>query len=212
MKEGQKEIYYATGQNLNNLRTSPHLEAFVDKGYEILLMADPVDEIVMHYCPDYEDMKFISVEQSEVSPGTEEEKEKSRKTLEEKSEGAKDLLSFMRKSLEGSVKDIRLSDRLSTSPACLVNGEEGISSQMEQILRAMGQEVPDVKRILEVNPNHPLFAVLKELYDKEEFHEQLKDYCRIIYDQAVLAEGGTIKDPAGFGKKIANLMIKSIGK
>ena len=212
MKEGQMEIYYSTGQNLDNLRTSPHLEAFVDKGYEILLMADPVDEIVMHYCPDYEDMKFISVEQSEVSPGTEEEKEKSRKTLEEKSEGAKDLLSFMRKSLEGSVKDIRLSDRLSTSPACLVNGEEGISSQMEQILRAMGQEVPDVKRILEVNPNHPLFTVLKELYDKEEFHEQLKDYCRIIYDQAVLAEGGTIKDPAGFGRKIADLMIKSIGK
>jgi len=210
MGEKQKEIYYITGQNLDNIRTSPHLEVFIDKGYEVLLMADPVDELIMHCCPDYKDMKFVSAEQADVTPGTEEEKEESRKFLEEKSEGAKDLLSFMRKELEGQVKDVKLSDRLSSSPACLVTGEDGISPQMEQIMRAMGQPIPEVKRILEVNPNHPLFSVLTELFGQEGAQEQLKEYCGIIYDQAVLAEGGMIKDPAGFGRKIADLMVKSI--
>ena len=210
MQEGQEEIYYMTGQVLENLRHSPHLEAFVDKGYEILLLADPVDEILMHYCSDYEDRKFVSVGQGNVRPGTDEEKKRSLEALEEKGKSFRGLLSFMKEKLGDRVKDVRLSDRLSTSPVCLVTGEEDVSPQMEQILRAMGQDVPDIKRILELNPEHPLFSTLADLYGKEDLHGKLKEYCEIIYDQALLAEGGTIKDPAGFGRRIAHLMVNAI--
>lgn len=210
MQDEQEEIYYVTGQVLDNLRNSPHLEAFTDKGYEILLLADPVDEIVMHYCQDYNDKKFVSVGQGNVRPGTEEEKKKSREILDEKEKSFEDLLSFMKEKLGEKVKDVRLSDRLSSSPACLVTGEEDVSPQMEQILRAMGQEVPEIKRILEINPEHLLFNTLEELYNNEALHERLGEYCELLYDQALLAEGGTITDPAQFGRRIADLMVRSV--
>lgn len=210
MKEGQEEIYYITGQVLENLRNSPHLEAFVDKGYEILLLSDPVDEIAMHYSPEYEGKKFVSVGQGNVRPGSEEEKDKTSELLREKEKEAESVLSFIRTSLGEKVKDVRLTDRLSSSPACLVTDDQDVSPQMEQILRAMGQEVPEIKRILEINPDHNIFKTLKGLYAREELHQRLKEYSELLYDQAVLAEGGTIEDPAEFGRRLADLMVRSV--
>lgn len=206
MKEGQDVIYYMTGPSLDAVKNSPHLEAFAAKGYEVLWFTDPIDEIWLERGLTFEDKAFRSVGQGDVELGTEEEKKQAEEKREDKERELKDVLSALRSQLQEEVKEVRLSSRLTTSPACLVGDAGDMTPQMERLMRSMGQEVPKTKRILELNPDHAVMPKLEALFREDPKSETFKTYAQLLYGQAVLAEGGTLKDPAHFGTLVASLM------
>ncbi len=210
MKEGQESIYYMTGNSLPALEGSPHLESFQEKGYEVLLFTDPVDEIWLQRPPAWDDLTFVSVSKGEVDLGTEEEKEKKREELEAKTETFKPLLERFKTELDADVKEVRLSNRLTNSPACLVVDQFDMTPQMEQLMNAMGQNVPHTKRILEVNPNHTIMAKLQDKLTADGEDPIIADYAKLLYGQALLAEGGQLEDPSSFTKLMTELMAKAI--
>ncbi len=210
MKPGQEAVYYITGESQERLKASPHLEAFRAKGYEVLLLSDPVDEVWTQYTPEYKDKKLIAVGKGAVDLGVEAEKEEAAKEREEKSKEYGGLLAALKTALDEQVKEVRISGRLTESPACLVLDEHDVSPQLEQMLRMMGQEMPKVKRILEVNPAHPLLEKLKALHDADASSETLNGYAELLYGQALLAEGGRLDDPAAFSKRVAEIMAKAL--
>lgn len=209
MKEGQDVIYYMTGPSLSAVKNSPHLEAFAAKGYEVLWFTDPIDEIWLERGLTFKDKAFKSVGQGDVDLGTEEEKKEAEEKREDKERELKDLLSALRSSLQEEVKEVRLSSRLTTSPACLVGDAGDMTPQMEKLMRSMGQEVPKTKRILELNPDHEVMPRLQALFTEDAQSETFKTYAELLYGQAVLAEGGTLADPARFGSLVASLMTAS---
>ena len=208
MKEEQEDIYYLCAPSLDTAKASPHLESFKAKGYEVLLLTDRIDEIWAADFAEYEGHKLVGVGKGEVDPGTEEEKKKAEEERQKAQAQSKDLLEALQKSLDERVKEVRLSKSLVDSPARLVSDEMGITPQMEAMMRSMGQEVPKVKRILEINPGHPVFATAKNLFEQSRDSENLADYARLLYGQAALAEGANLDDPAGFAKLVAKLMAK----
>ncbi len=210
MKPGQEAVYYITGESQERLKASPHLEAFRAKGYEVLLLSDPVDEVWTQYTPEYKDTKMIAVGKGAVDLGAETEKEETAREREEKSKEYSGLLAALKTALDEQVKEVRISGRLTESPACLVLDEHDVSPQLEQMLRMMGQEMPKVKRILEVNPAHPLLEKLKALYDVDASSETLTVYAELLYSQALLAEGGRLDDPAVFSRRVADIMVKAL--
>ena len=210
MKEGQDSIYYMTGNSLPALEGSPHLESFQDKGYEVLLFVDPVDEIWLQRPPAWDDLTFVSVSKGEVDLGTEEEKEKKREELETKTATFKMLLDRFKTELDADVKEVRLSNRLTNSPACLVVDQHDMTPQMEQLMNAMGQNVPHTKRILEVNPNHTIMAKLQDKLSTDGEDPIIADYAKLLYGQALLAEGGQLEDPSSFTRLMTELMAKAI--
>ena len=210
MKEGQESIYYMTGSSLPALEGSPHLESFKEKGYEVLFFTDPVDEIWLQRPPAWDDLSFVSVSKGEVDLGTDEEKEKKREELEAKTETFKVLLDRFKTELDADVKEVRLSNRLTLSPACLVVDQHDMTPQMEQLMSAMGQHVPATKRILEVNPGHTIMEKLKEKMSADGEDPIIADYAKLLYGQALLAEGGQLSDPSAFTKLVTELMTKAI--
>lgn len=200
MKEGQRDIYYITGRKLSVLRSSPLLEKIRKNDMDALLMADPVDEIIAPGLPSFEGCEFKSLERADIS--TSEEKEQS--PLPE------GLASFLKETLSETVKDVRSSSRLTDSPACLVSDDDGASFNMERILRSMGQETPPMKRILEINPDHPLIQTMERLHSAGAAGDELKDYAFLLHDQCVVAEGGQISDPGAFASRLSALMAKSL--
>lgn len=211
MKPGQEAVYFMTGESRATLENSPHLEAFRDKGYEVLLLTDRVDEVWTQSVFEFEGKKFQSVGKGAVELGSEEEKKQAEEDRKQKQETHASLLEFLKNTLEGHVKEVRLSSRLTNSPACLVGDSGDMSPQLEALLKAAGQDVPDVKRILELNPNHPLLERLQGIYDANREDERLGDYARLVYGQAVLAEGGQPPEPAEFSKLVSKLMLDSLG-
>lgn len=210
MREGQKSIYYLAGESRTAIERSPHLEAFKAKGFEVLLCSDRVDEVWLdNPTLEYRGLKLVSVSRGEVELGTEEEKEKAKEELEEKQSELKDLLGRIRAILQDEVKDVRLSSRLTESPACLVTDEGEMTPQLEALLRQTGQEVPKVKRILEINPGHGMLPKLKALFEGDAQGEELQNAAWLLYGQSVLAEGGKLDDPAEFGRRVADLMEKA---
>ncbi len=214
MPEGQEAIYYITGESQARLKASPHLEAFRERDYEVLLLSDPVDEVWTQHVPDYEGKPIKAVGKGEVDLGapSETEKEEAEKERAEKTKDYAALLDTIKSALDEHVKEVRLSGRLTESPACLVLDEHDISPQMEKMLRMMGQDVPATKRILELNPKHPMLEKLKALQDQDSAADTLKSYAELLYGQAVLAEGGQAPDPAALSKHIAELMLKALDK
>ncbi len=212
MPEGQEAIYYITGESQARLQASPHLEAFRDRNYEVLLLSDPVDEVWTQYGAEYKGKNFKAVGKGEVDLGasSETEKEEIEKERAEKSKDYATLLETIKSALDEHVKEVRLSGRLTESPACLVLDEQDISPQMEKMLRMMGQEPPTTKRILELNPTHPLLEKMKALQEKDGAAENIKPYAELLYGQALLAEGGQAPDPAALGKHIAAVMLKAL--
>jgi len=202
MNDDQDTIYYITGKNRKNIENSPHLEAFKEKNIEVLLLDENVDEVWVQYFTDHKDKKVQSVGKGEVN--LKEEKAE----VEEKSKEYKSLIEFIKKHLDEYLKDVRLSGRLTQSPACLVGDKSDMTPQLEQMLKATGQEIKAQKRILELNPDHPVVIKMHDLFDKEPESQELKDYAEILYGQAVLAEGGLLPDPGSFAKKLSELMIK----
>ena len=211
MKEGQEAIYFLTGSSREMVERSPHLEAFRDKGYEVLYLIDPVDEVWVERVGPFEEKKFQSVGKGEVELGSEEEKKKAEDERKEKGKSFKDLMGCLKSHLEEDIKEVRLSNRLTSSAVCLVGEAHDMSPQLEQMMRRMGQAVPKSKRILELNPSHLLLSKLQSIFEKDGAAPELRDYARLLHGQALLAEGSPLADPAGFSKLVADLMAKAIG-
>ncbi|MBF0559441.1 MAG: molecular chaperone HtpG [Nitrospirae bacterium] len=200
MKEGQEEIYYITGISIDEVLSSPYLEAFREKDYEVLIMLDEVDDFIMGNLQ-YKDKHLKSVTKGDIKLDKADESD--RKKAETKYEK---ILGFIRDCLKDDVKDVRMSSRLKDSVCCMVGEEGDIDAHMERMLKAMGQEVPTHKRVLEINPSHPVVEAMQAIYDKDGKNPILSDYARLLYDQAVLLEGSKLKDPAAFARSIAKLM------
>jgi len=200
MKEGQDKIYYVTGDSYTAAKNSPHLEIFRKKGVEVLLLSDRVDEWMLSFFAEFDGKSLVSVAKGGLDLGAlaDEAEKKEQKETEEQ---YKDLIERMKKALDSKVKDVRITFRLTDSPACLVADEHELSGNLLRMLKAAGQQAPDTKPILEINPQHPL--VLKLKYEDKQFD----DWATILFDQALLAEGGQLQDPAAFVKRINQMLL-----
>jgi len=195
MPETQKEIYYITGEERASLEQSPLLEAFRAKGFEVLFMTDPVDEWVVQSLHEYKDKKLKAVDRGDVDLDSEEEKKEKEKKQEEAKKEFGTLLELIKNRLDSKIKEVRFSNRLTDSACCLVADDYGMNANMERIMKAMNQAVPESKRVLELNPDHPIVRVMGEMYKANANDERLLDYVDLLYDQALLTEGSPIKDP-----------------
>ena len=203
MKEDQKDIYYAVGDSIENIKELPQLEKVLDKGYEILYFMDNVDEFMASVINTYDNKPFKSLQKGDLDLDTKEEKEE----IDKKTSDNKDLLETIKKDLKDKVSDVKLSNRLKSSPVCLVS-DEGISFTMEKTLNAMNQGMVKANKILEINPDHELFKALTKTFGKD---KDIKEYSTLLYDQALLIAGLNIEDPTSYTKRISELMLKAMG-
>ncbi len=200
MKEGQDKIYYVTGESFNAAKNSPHLEIFRKKGVEVLVLSDRVDEWMLSFMTEFDSKQLTSVAKGGLDLGSLSD-EKEQKEHQETEKQFKDLVERMKKVLEDKAKDVRVTFRLTDSPACLIADENELSGNLLRMLKAAGQSAPDMKPILEINPEHPLLAKLKN--DDQHFD----DWTNLLFDQALLAEGGQLNDPASFVKRMNQLLL-----
>jgi molecular chaperone HtpG len=205
MKEGQDKIYYATGESYAAAKNSPHLEIFRKKGVEVLLLTDRVDEWMLSFLQDFEGKELVSVAKGDLDLGKLED-ETEKKQHEETEASYQELVEKMKTALSDKAKDIRVTFRLTDSPTCLVADENELSGNLVRMLKASGQNTPESKPILEINPDHPLVQRLK--YEDAKFD----DWSNILFDQAMLAEGGTLADPAAFVKRLNDMLLGMTGK
>ncbi|MBI3224704.1 MAG: molecular chaperone HtpG [Mycolicibacterium cosmeticum] len=202
MKDDQEQIFYATGESRQLLEKSPHLEAFKAKGYEVLLLTDPVDEVWVESVPEFDGKALQSVAKGEVDLGS-----KDGSASDSDRPDFAELLTWLQETLDEHVKEVRLSTRLTSSPACLITDSFGITPQLARMYRASGQEVPIGKRILELNPDHVLIAGLRDAFASSQ--DGLSDTAELIYGTALLAEGGSLEDPARFAAILADRLAKT---
>ena len=202
MKEGQEKIYYITGDSLAAAKNSPHLEIFRKKGVEVLLLGDRVDSWLADHLTDFEGKHLQSIARGDLDLGKLED-EQEKEEIESVGKDFEDLVARIKKALDGKVSDVRLSHRLTESPACLVSEAYGMNRTMERILKEAGQHFPSSKPVFEINPGHALIGKLKGEADEARF----ADLAAILFDQAVLAEGGQLDDPASFVRKL-NLLLQ----
>ncbi len=207
MHPDQKAIYYISGESRATVESSPLLEAFQARKYDVLFLTDPVDEIVIPSVQTYREKPLEAVHQGEVNLDTEEEKEEKKEGREKAAEDFKDLTELLQSQLEEDVKEVRISERLTDSACCLVADKQGMDPYMERMMAAMGNAVPTTKRILEINPGHQLLPVMRELAQKGEEDARLKDFADLLYEQALIAEGSPPKDPANVARLISELML-----
>ena len=200
MQEGQDKIYYIAADSHSAAKNSPHLEIFRKKGIEVLLLSDRVDEWLTSHLMEFEGKKLQSVAKGELDLGADEESEKE---LEEKAKSAEKLLKRMKKALQDKVEDVRVTNRLTDSPACIVLNEQDMAMHMQRLLKEAGHDLPSSKPILEINPDHP---IVKKL-DAEKSKTKFADWSDILFDQALLAEGGQLDDPAGFVAKLNQMLV-----
>ncbi|MFI5934436.1 molecular chaperone HtpG [Actinoplanes sp. NPDC051494] len=203
MKEGQDEIYFMTGESRAQVENSPHMEAFKAQGYEVLLLTDPVDEVWVEAVPEYDGRKLQSIARGNVDLKSDE------KPSEEQTGEYAPLLTWLGETL-GEVKEVRLSTRLTTSPACLVSDADDITPALEKMYKAMGQDVPTAKRILELNPGHPLVSGLRDAHASRAEDPALPETAELLYGTALLAEGGDLTDPARFAKLLADRLARTV--
>jgi molecular chaperone HtpG len=210
MKEGQEAIYYAVGSSRAIAENSPHLEAFRERGYEVLLFWDQVDEVWLQTTPEYKEKKFQPVGRGEVNlPEAAKQDDAEVKTPEiDRDYG--ELMACLRVQLQEDIKEVRVSKRLTRSPVCLVGDAGDLSPQMEEMLRQMGQDVPKTKRILEINGEHPLIQKLQALVARDPKTDQIEPFAKLLYGQAVLAEGGQLSDPAAFSRALADVLARAL--
>ncbi len=207
MKEDQKEIYFVSGEDKNKLKKLPQMEVFKEKGFEVLFFLDKIDEFMLQALRDYDGKTFKSINQGDLNLNNNDD---DKKLIEELEKNNKELLEAIKESLKEQVKDVKLTSRLKSSPVCLVSGE-GVSFEMEKVMKEMPGENPFgpviADKILEINPNHPLFEALKKLFDTNK--DEIKDFAELLYSQSLLIEGFPLEDPVEFSNKMANLMIKT---
>ncbi|MFE1434269.1 molecular chaperone HtpG [Streptomyces griseoaurantiacus] len=207
MRDGQDAIYYMTGESRQSIESSPHMEALRARDIEVLLLTDPVDEVWVDTVGEFEGRKLRSVAKGEVEAVPDEKGEKER---EKQGEEYADLLGWMKERLSEEVKDVRLSSRLTTSPACVVSDADDLSPALENMYRAMGQEVPKAKRILELNAGHPLVSALNRAYGEREDRSGLVETAELLHTLAVLAEGGRPEEPGRFVRTVADRLAATL--
>lgn len=205
MKENQVRIFYITAENYTAAKNSPHLEIFRKKGIEVLILTDRVDEWMLSFLQEYNEKNLVSVAQGSLDLLKLADEEETKLNEENQTE-FKDTLEKMKNVLGDKVKDVRVTVRLTESPSCLIADENDLSGNLQRMLKAAGQKVPNMKPILEINPNHPLVRTLK--YEGPHFN----DWTNLLFDQAVLAEGGSLKDPAAFVKLMNNMLLGTLEK
>jgi molecular chaperone HtpG len=206
MKDGQDRIFYVTADSFAAAKNSPHLEIFRKKGIEVILLYERVDEWMVTNLTEFEGKQLQSVAKGDLDLGKLED-ESEKKEQEKEAGDFKDLTERIAKTLGEKVKEVRVTHRLTGSPACLVSDQHGMSMNLERLLKAAGQKVPGAKPILEINPHHPLVQGLKYESDEARF----ADWSHILFDQALLAEGGQLEDPATFVKRLNELMLALAG-
>jgi molecular chaperone HtpG len=203
MPEGQDAIYYGSAHSKDAIKISPQMDLIKQKGYDVLVLTDEVDEFMLQMMQDYEKKPFKSINQGDLNILDEQEKE----TLHQLETDHKTLLEQIKTILASEVKDVKLSTRLTDSPVCLVSGE-GLSFEMEKVISQLpGDKDAKAEKILEINPKHELFKAIESIYQSDP--TQLDDYAWVLLNQAMLIEGLTIKDPVGFANKMVRLMIKA---
>jgi molecular chaperone HtpG len=210
MKEGQDAIYFLTGPSKEAIARSPLLEAFADKGYEVLLFADPIDELWLERAPRFKDKPLKSIGRGEIELGSEDDRKKAAEALEEKQKEYGDLLTYFRVHLQNEIKEVRLSSRLTSSPVCLVSDEHDLTPRMQKMLEQMGQAPPKIKPILELNPRHPLIPKLQAIFAESKADPRLGLYAELLLGQAHLADSGQLPDPAAFSRALADVMLHGV--
>ena len=203
MQDGQDKIYYIAADSHSAAKNSPHLEIFKKKGIEVLLLSDRVDEWLTSHLNEFDGKKIQSVAKGELDLGKDEESEKE---LEEKAKSSEKLIKRMKKALEEKVEDVRVTNRLTDSPACIVLNEHDMAMHMQRILKEAGHAMPSSKPVLEINPDHP---IVKKL-DAEKSKKKFADWSDILFDQALLAEGGQLEDPASFVAKLNEMLVSIV--
>ncbi len=202
MKDGQNKIYYITADSFAAAKNSPHLEVFHKKGIEVLLMSDRVDEWMMSYLHEFEGKSFQSVAKGDLDLGAMEDQAE-KEALEKSANDSKGLLERMKTALGDKVEEVRVTHRLTKSPCCMVVAEQDMAVSMQKILKQAGHEVPNMKPTLEINPEHPLVKRLDAETDEDRFN----DWSHVLFDQAMLSEGGQLDDPASFVSRLNELML-----
>jgi molecular chaperone HtpG len=210
MKDGQQQIFYATGESRQQILNSPHLEAFKAKGYEVLLLTDTVDEIWLGSVTEFAGQPLQSVAKGEVDLDTDEEKTAHEAERKEREKDFADLLTWLKETLSEHVKEVRLSTRLTESPACLITDAFGITPTLARMYRASGQDVPVEKRTLELNPDHPLVTGLRQAQKDRADDPSVAETAELLYGTALLAEGGTPEDPARFAELLADRLARTV--
>jgi len=205
MKDGQEKLYYITGDSYAAVKNSPHLELFKKKGIEVILMHDRVDEWMMSYLSEYEGKSFVNIAKGELDLGELEDKEEKKKA-EKAAKDNESLLKHMQESLAEKVKEVRVSTRLTDSPSCLVVEQQDMAVSMQKILKQAGHEVPNIEPILEINVEHPLVKRLSNEQDDDKF----KDWSHLLFDQAMLSEGGQLEDPVAFVTRMNQLLLETM--
>ena len=210
MKEGQDSIYFITGESRAIVENAPVIEGFVKKGYEVLFLTDPVDEFLVDRLPEFESKRLRSADRGDLDldAGSNEEAEKAERKDQEQLYG--DLFGLLGKHLEENVKRVRLSKRLTTSPACLTVDEHDMSPQMERMMRMAGPDAPKQKRILEINGYHAVVKGMRERFENDKTDPVLKDYAELLYGYAMLAEGTEMTDPGPFNKALEDVMVRAM--
>ncbi|SFM21172.1 molecular chaperone HtpG [Marinobacter zhejiangensis] len=203
MKDGQKKIYYITADSFVAAKSSPHLEVFRKKGIEVLILCDRIDEWMMGYLNEYDSKQFQDVARGELDLG-DTETEEDKKQQEEATKTHKELLERIQKALEGRVQEVRVTNRLTDSPACLVVGDHDMGAQMKKIMEAAGQTVPDSKPIFEINVEHPLVQRL----ETEQGEERFGELSAVLFDQATLASGEQLQDPGAYVARLNRLLLE----
>lgn len=202
MKPDQDTIYFLTGEDRRSVENSPHLEGLKEKGFEVIFFTDPIDEMVIHHVEKYGEKSLKSVGKGDLG-STMGSKEK----LEKDKEHFSSLVEYLQDKLKDVVKEVRISTRLTSSPVCLVTDEHGMAAHLEKLLKQSNQPVPPNKRILEINPNHPLIARMQAMFDKNRSDENLVEYTQLLYGQAAIREGVPLTDSARYAGLVTKLMI-----
>ncbi|MFE5288002.1 molecular chaperone HtpG [Nocardia sp. NPDC056611] len=214
MPETQSAIYYMTGETRQQIENSPHMEALRAKGLEVLVLTDPVDEMWVGSVTEFEGKPIVSIAKGEVDLETEDEKKASEQLREQQEKDFSGVLGWLQQTLDADVKEVRLTNRLTTSPACIVGDVFDFTPMLERMYRASGQELPHSKRILELNPDHALVTGLRDAYAKVSGDEDkplaLTETAELLYGTAVLAEGGELKDPAHFARILADRLTRTL--
>jgi molecular chaperone HtpG len=210
MKEGQNQIFYATGETRQQILKSPHLEAFKAKGYEVLLLTDPVDELWVGSVTEFDGKPLQSVARGEVDLDSAEEKTAHEAEREQQQNEFADLLNWLKETLSDHVKEVRLSTRLTESPACLITDAFDITPALARLYRASGQAIPASKRILELNPDHPLVTGLRQAHKDRRDDPSVAETAELLYGTALLAEGGALENPARFAELLADRLARTV--
>ena len=207
MPDAQKEIYYLISDDLDTARHSPHIEALIKRGYDVLFFVDAIDQWVIEQLGEYEGKKLVAVDKGQLELGTDEEKVESKKKLEAAAGDYQALTAYIKEQLKEDVNEVRLSPRLTDSACCLVADEHAMNASMERLMRAMNQEVPKQLRLLELNPDHAVLKRMKAMFDADKENPKLADFAELLYGQALLGEGSALKNPQRFTRLVSELMV-----